>query len=354
MYSKSKYLSLPLIAEIILHIVLWLFYFSVINSVLDEWRIEEKILPKSIPFYLVTLVLMLFYFNTFWLAPRFFNKKKWYLYLLYFGLVLLGIETIILSYFSILSNTKSDFISSFASEFKGHNGLITGPLVGMVVDTFIYSIIYRFIKDWIRKKKLVKQLKIEKTKSELALLKSQINPHFLFNNLNALDTLIDKDPNLAKMYLNKLSKLYRYTINTMKEDLVSLSRELDFADNYMYLMNQRFGMIYKLNKINFSKNLDNYFIPPASIQGLLENVVKHNEGSIKNPLIINVEIRKDIIKVYHKKNKKKKVRNSLGTGLKNIKARYKIFTDNNVEIINDTIFSVSLPQIKISNKNEDS
>lgn len=185
----------------------------------------------------------------------------------------------------------------------------------------------------------------EKKENELMLLKSQIDPHFLFNNLNTVDALIDSDPQRAKIYVNRLSKLYRYLIRTKDDEVVSLEDELSFAKDYMYLLEQRFGDTFKFEIIQNVTD-DSYLIPPGVLQTLLENVVKHNQGEPAKPIKTIIEINKENIEVRNNIKLKNSKKDSFGIGLTNLKARYALLCDEKIKIESDVDFSVLLPIIK--------
>lgn len=185
---------------------------------------------------------------------------------------------------------------------------------------------------------------------ELSLLKSQMNPHFLFNNLNALDDLIDRDKDEAKAYLQQLSKYYRYSIVNMEEDLVNLQDDWNSIDHYLYLMEARFGKAYRFQKTIELDKMDAHYIVPGALQSLIENVVKHNQGSVEKPLLVNIIASESGVSVSHEKRPKRNVSDSLGTGLKNLASRYLLLSDQEIAITNDTNFTVNLPLISIVNE----
>lgn len=191
-------------------------------------------------------------------------------------------------------------------------------------------------------------LDMEKAKkeSELQLLKSQIDPHFLFNNLNTIDSLIDSNPQTAKKYLNRLAKLYRYLISSKDFEVVPLDEELDFAQNYMFLIESRFGDAYQFEVINKTEGEDILLIPPGALQTLLENIVKHNHGSSMSPIKTIIEINQNSIIVSNNKKAKNGKVDSTGIGLTNLKSRYKLLTDTDIQIQSDENFIVKLPTIK--------
>ena len=190
------------------------------------------------------------------------------------------------------------------------------------------------------------QMEKEKKESELRFLKSQIDPHFLFNNLNTVDSLIDSDPSKAKVYLNKLSTLYRYLISTKDDEVVPLEDELAFAENYQFLIETRYGKAYQFEIKNEATNSDSFLIPPGALQTLLENIVKHNKAAHESPVISTIQINDDSIEVSNDLNLKTEKVDSHGVGMNNLKARYKLLTDKAVEVVKSDKFTVRLPVIK--------
>ena len=189
----------------------------------------------------------------------------------------------------------------------------------------------------------------EKRTAELQFLKAQIDPHFLFNNLNTIDALIDKDPQGAKAYLHKLSQLYRYLVSSKDQEVVPLEEELAFAKNYVYLIEERFGKAYQFDIQNKHPRPSEVWIPPGALQTLLENIVKHNQASHQDPVKTEILINDKKITVSNDRRQKNNLVDSTGTGLDNLKARYKLLTDQEIEIVADEAFIVVLPLIKLVN-----
>lgn len=191
------------------------------------------------------------------------------------------------------------------------------------------------------------ELENEKARAELQLLKAQINPHFLFNNLNVLSSLIKKDKEAADEFITRFSKLYRYLLKSKNEDFVSLSEELDFLNDYVFLLKKRFGEAYQINQ-NLGKGEEfQYSILPASLQGLIENAVKHNEGFHAAPLKIEMNIEGDFLVVRNEIRPKFDPVESIGSGLKNLDMRYQMLTNTSIKILKGNgIFEVRIPLIK--------
>lgn len=191
------------------------------------------------------------------------------------------------------------------------------------------------------------ELENEKAQAELQLLKAQINPHFLFNNLNVLSSLIKKDTDAADEFITRFSKLYRYLLKSKNKDFVSLSEELEFLNDYVFLLKKRFGDAYQINQ-NLEKGEEfQYSILPASLQGLIENAVKHNEGFHAAPLKIEMNIEGDFLIIKNEIRPKFDPVESIGSGLKNLNLRYQMLTNTSIKILKENgNFEVRIPLIK--------
>lgn len=202
------------------------------------------------------------------------------------------------------------------------------------------------LKKSIKKQELLKRQNLE---SQLEILKNQVNPHFLFNSLNTLTSLIPEEPNLAVDYVQKLSKVYRYILEIKDKKLIPLQEELACIKSYLYMLNIRFG-----DKLQFEideTELDfNHHVVPLSLQLLVENAVKHNIISNKKPLLIKIHKGKNSsLLVSNNLQPKVQKMPSTGTGLDNIRNRYKILSKEKVDVIvTNTHFTVSLPLVKVA------
>jgi PAS domain S-box-containing protein len=166
------------------------------------------------------------------------------------------------------------------------------------------------------------RLQKENLQSQFEVLRQQVNPHFLFNSLNVLTSLIKLEPDLAEKFTEHLSKVYRYVLENKDNDLVDLKTELDFLDAYLFLLNIRF-----MDKIQVSINIDkektDLLILPLALQLLIENAIKHNSMSKKNPLCINLFIDENsFLNVVNNLQERESYIASTGVGLKNIEHRY--------------------------------
>lgn len=202
--------------------------------------------------------------------------------------------------------------------------------------------------EWRKSAIEAEQLRSEKFASQYQSLKDQLNPHFLFNSLNVLSNLVYEDADKSAAFIQKLSKIYRYVLDVQQEELVSLSKELDFAKNFLELQKIRFE-----ENLTFSIHVENekgYFIPPLSLQLLLENAIKHNEASQDHPLFIHIlQKGKELWISNTFQPKSTPQEDSPGIGLNNIKMRYKLLSDRQIEVVQDeNEFLVRLPLLEIS------
>lgn len=225
--------------------------------------------------------------------------------------------------------------------------LMYGSLVNLLFH-LINTIIFYF-KEYKTSSLHAEQLKSITAQAELQLIKSQINPHFLFNNLNVLAALIMKDNKEANRFIEEFSKVYRYILSNHDKELVELRTELDFIKPYIFLLEKRFaeGLIIKV------QIEDAYFdqlIIPASLQMLIENAIKHNVVSRNKPLLIDVHTNgKNTIVVSNNLQAKQTIENSTGIGLQNIIRRYQLVSNKQVTIDNtNKQFTVSLPLLTVN------
>ncbi len=190
------------------------------------------------------------------------------------------------------------------------------------------------------------QLQRAKTEAELQALNSQIDPHFLFNSLNTLSHLIEEAPGKALEFNDNLADVYRYILQNKSVDLVALSGEMEFAEKYFALLKKRFeSAIVLVNEVD-SKAARDSFLPPISVQILIENVVKHNRMSESSPLTIHIKHEPGRISVSNNLQLRNAGFIKPGTGLSNLENRYRLIMNKSIAVENDEQnFKVSLPII---------
>lgn len=276
------------------------------------------------------------YITVYKIFPKYFPDQRILMLFAITVIFMMVCGLIEISCYRLLNGNDLSFLKKFGSIFFGisicaqNSGILMGILLGK-----------KFYDAQLDIQKKDKEMK----ESELRLLKSQIDPHFLFNNLNTVDALIDSDPKIAKAYLSHLSNLYRYLIRTKDDEVVSLESELEFGKDYIYLLEKRYGNAFRFDIIKNNKNTSNLLIPPGALQTVLENVVKHNSANVESPLVTTITIESESITVINDKNIKTKGK-STRTGLNNLIARYQLLTDKKVVIQDDEKYSISLPIIK--------
>ncbi len=203
-----------------------------------------------------------------------------------------------------------------------------------------------FMANWKQasKKEVIEHKIIAGTASaKFESLKNQIDPHFLFNSLNVLSSLIEENPDNAQRFTTSLSKVYRYVLEQKDKELVSVDEELAFAKTYMNLLKMRFenSLFYELPTIGMNPEAK---VVPLSLQLLLENTVKHNVVSEQKPLHIRIFIEGDYLVVENDYQKKEVLLERQGVGLQNIINRYGIITNRKVRIEqNEKVFAVKIP-----------
>ncbi|MFN3997413.1 sensor histidine kinase [Algoriphagus sp.] len=205
-----------------------------------------------------------------------------------------------------------------------------------------------WLLEWRKSAIEAEQLRSEKLASQYQSLKDQLNPHFLFNSLNVLSNLVYENADKSAAFIQKLSKIYRYVLDVQQEELVELNREMDFAKNYLELQKIRFE-----ENLIFSIHLENekgFFIPPLSLQLLLENAIKHNEASQDHPLLIHISQKGKELWISNSFQPKSSPKDdSPGIGLNNISMRYRLLSDQQIEVAQDeNEFLVRLPLLEIS------
>lgn len=269
--------------------------------------------------------------------PRFFLKKQYVLALLSSLLYLIFLGALFIN------------IYCYVNDYKGNPMSINATIQGLIyiAESFATLGIMILGKKLFEAQLNFVNLEKEKKESELKRLTSQVDPHFLFNNLNTVDSLIDTNPKAAKVYLNKLAQLYRYLISSKDQDVVELEEELEFVKNYIYLIESRFGKAFQFQIINQQTPNTLTFIPPGALQTLLENIVKHNQPTSTKSIKGVIFIKKETIEISNNLNIKKDNVDSTGTGLTNLKARYELLTDKEILIETSDFFKVTLPLIQV-------
>lgn len=222
-------------------------------------------------------------------------------------------------------------------------------IIGLIVSILILGIEIssQFFRNWKLSLVEVEKYKNESAQAQLQNLKEQVNPHFLFNNLSVLSSLVYKDQDKAVDFINQLSKVYRYLLDSRNTELMSLEEEMTFIKSYIYLLEIRFDTSIRF-EIQIPNNYLNMLLPPMALQMLIENAIKHNEVSAEMPLTVSITAHDNQLEV--KNNLQTRIQNeqSSKTGLNNIRERYKHYTDKKVEIMSDAKYFIA--RIPLLNK----
>ena len=194
------------------------------------------------------------------------------------------------------------------------------------------------------KKEVVEQKLIAKSaNAQFESLKNQLDPHFLFNSLNVLDSLIEENPVQAQRFTNSMSKIYRYVLEQKDKELVSVEEEIDFAKTYCELLKTRFEDAVTFD-FNISEEDKKGFVVPLSLQLLLENSIKHNFATSSKPLNIKIFTEKGNLIIENNLQTRELPNTSTGVGLANIVSRYNLLTERNVFVEkSEAFFRVKLP-----------
>jgi two-component system, LytTR family, sensor kinase len=250
---------------------------------------------------------------------------------------------------SVVALLLAETEAMLAHEAKQTDLIKLGVLV--LTSLVIYEIFYGWFYSYrYYVQNQIESLKLDRLQLELQFesLKSQISPHFLFNCLNTISSLLYKDTRLAEEFIRRMADTFQYVLKNQKRKTVSLREELDFVKSYYYLLQVRYGNNLKL-EINLPQNLLNSPIPPLTLQMLMENCVKHNVISKDEQLLVYLSARDNThLLVTNSKTHANKNVSSFQVGLEAIHKRYAYFTPEKVVISNSDKFTVQLPVLKQS------
>lgn len=304
-------------------------------------RVSEQLLIDFIFSFSLTAVNS-YYYDGLNLRFNWETDPKKRLWLGALGSFVFSILTIVvLRYLVNYYYTGMGIVEFFANEEPGDY------LFTVLVTIFAILFFHAFYFYRALQKREVKEQKIiaRTASASFDALKNQLDPHFLFNSLNVLTSLIEEDPHQAQKFTTSLSKVYRYVLEQKNKDLVTVDEELDFARTYVRLLKMRFedSIVFDIPE---KASKPDYKIVPLSLQLLLENAVKHNVVTASRPLHIKVFEENGILTVTNNLQAKEVVKKSSGVGLTNIKQRYSILTDRAMQIVKtESDFSVHLPML---------
>jgi len=293
--------------------------------------------------FLITVVVafLMFTLNFFILKP---NQKhyKLKLYAIPAAVILTLISVFVLNdlFFSLLNMVDPEpRARGFHNEFIYKNFFVSGLVIGCVL-------IIRLVNQnqWVQIEN--ETLKSEALQRQFESLKNQLSPHFLFNSLTALKTLINESPAVAQDYVNNLSKALRYTLQSNEKQLVTLKEEMDFTASYLFLIKMRYDTSLTV-VIKTDEKYMIYKLPPLTVQTLVENAVKHNEVSKRKPLTLTIETtRSPSLIVMNTVHEKITAEDGTGIGLANLSKQFLLLLGKDLSISNENNeFRVEVPLI---------
>jgi hypothetical protein len=236
-------------------------------------------------------------------------------------------------------------ISREVFNWTGIYKFIAVCVAAVIIFTLVYEIIF-LSKERELDNKIVDQLDRERSQAELQALTNEMDPHFIFNSLNTLNHLILNRPQQAHLFNNKLAQVYKYFLINKTRELISLKDEMEFIDNYFFLLQIRHDDKLQL-QVELTDEAIKGMVPPCAVQVLIENAIKHNEFTDNNPLLIKIVTNGQYIRVSNNAKPKPYAVNSTGIGLKNLSSRYRIISRKNIEIEKSKdSFTVKLPLIR--------
>jgi len=241
-----------------------------------------------------------------------------------------------------------------------------GPYTDPIVDVLLYNslifavvniLLMAILEAWMfsleskKAKQVAESLHEELSQIRFEVLKSQINPHFMFNSLNVLSGLISTDAKKAEEFVDQFSLVYRYVLETIEHPVSSLKKELDFMRSYLFLQQIRYGESLRYT-LNIPSDQFQKLLPPLSLQIVLENAIKHNIVNESNPLLIEIYFEDGFLMIKNQVQPKISMGKSTGLGLKNLTKRYALISKKQpVFKLENQFYLAQLPLIK-SEENE--
>ena len=309
----------------------------------------SKTADASFGFNWMVVLIISIQFGAIWAVTQFaldrLIQRGWQMNI---QLFILGVISIVFLNDCLFFTLRTIYVKINHPEFPVFNWLLLaltsleGLLKGIIVISMLFSL--NFFKRWRLENEENERLKRNELELQNRALKSQLNPHFLFNNLNTLSGLIRQDQSIANEFLKEMSDMYRYILKTTDKEVVPLLDEVQFAQSYTRLLKKRFG-----NHFNYIIEVNDfdYVLPPISLHLLLENIVKHNRIDEEYPMHFTIKQKEGSLLVENTISRKNNV-DSTKKGLQLLTEQYMFLTNKTVEIKNDNkLFSVKLPLLKM-------
>lgn len=250
---------------------------------------------------------------------------------------------------NLLGITIANIFDTFPRNY-GSSHMITYRLFNQIIDFTIFgsfSLALLYFRENKNYKEQLSRYEISNAKSKIQQLKTQLNPHFLFNNLNILDQLIEEDKEKASEFLGQFSELYRYAIRNADKELISIQEELAFAQNYFELMEKKYEGYYQF-VVDDSVKLSLCIVPPFCLQVLIENAIVHNLGTRETPVIITITMENGL-KVINNRVEQVRKKKGNGVALNNLSEQFQLLTNSSVHIEEtEHTYAVTLPLLKMN------
>lgn len=336
MRIKKRFIVIPLLLAILAMAIVWF---------------ENRFNPTSLIYFTaawVVVVLLLLWIGN-GLLTRLFNRLlPWHS----FGNIRFFIHLIcgILYSLLVINGTYATLKYALTIDPPTKAQIIVTNVYGAIIFIPAFSIYFslHFLRSWRKSEVESEKFQKESIRSQLESLKSHLDPHFLFNNLNILSSLIDKDKERSKVFLEKFADVYRLLLRSRTEDLVTVREELDFIESYCFLIQTRFDTTISFT-IEVPYMLHRLLLPPLTLQMLVENAIKHTLITEKKPLHIWITAGTEpFIEVTNTFNEKPQNKTDhSGSGLKNIQMRYSHFTTRKIAVTQtEHEFKVIIPLLE--------
>ncbi len=335
---------------IIIVLAVYSYFNTVFSEVYEYYNINAS--PYLITAVFLTITLLVWESNRLLqnFIRRFFSSDNSIKYLLAFFLA--GMVTSAVIAVAVVLAANRLFLHLPAGALKMPLKLVFTYATRINLFLHAANLVFVFVKKYRTKELETEELKRISAQAQLQAIKNQVNPHFLFNNLNVLSSLVLLDNPDANKFIEEFAKVYRHILSSQQEELITLEKELEFMEPYIFLLKKRFPESINIT-INIPARFYAWQILPVALQMLIENAIKHNIASRLKPLHIQISVdAQDRLVVYNNLQVKLPDGESTNVGLKNIAQRYDLITGKQIDIIkkNDS-FSVVLPLIPNENEN---
>jgi len=311
--------------------------------------------PNYINGYTITwqiFLIFLMYESCLWLTAQLDLKISWETHFVHRGMIQIGL--------GLLVGVTVFFVCSYGFKwiaihlYQQNDVIREKHIIGWTLNGLLYAVpivfiqlALIFINRWHHANMALKDYETQSHKSHVEALRHQINPHFLFNNLNALHSLIYENQELAQEFVEHMASVYRYILNHRNEELVPLEDELTMVDHFRYLLHTRYGPNLEI-RFEVLQDSCEFFIAPLALYMLVENAVKHNEISQEKRLLVEITVIHTNLVVRNNINSKITTFSSTKLGLKNLEKRYHYLSNTPIDIEkSEGFFEVKLPLLKV-------